>query len=103
MSRPPCFFAMKEKQKALEEIERFFELARKTVKKDAEKARRYVKKARRKAMKVKVSLRKYKKNFCKKCNSYLIPGYNCKVRINKGVLSIKCLECGSYRRYKLKA
>ncbi len=37
---------------------------------------------------------------CKKCNRLLIPGRNCNVRLIKGFLTYKCLNCGSIKKVK---
>ncbi len=66
-------------------------------------ARRYVELARKIGMKYLVRMpRRYKKNFCKKCLSYLIPGKNCRVRLKKGKVIISCLVCGEKKRYPFK-
>lgn len=46
-------------------------------------------------------LREKRKLFCKKCLSYFFVGKNCKIRINHGIKSVKCLNCGNISRYKL--
>ena len=44
----------------------------------------------------------FRRRICKSCNSPLIPGRTATVRIEKGVLSIKCLKCGRIRRFPFK-
>ena len=57
-------------------------------------AKRYVTLARKIAMKYKISIpSKLKRQFCKKCNSFLIPSINARVRLNKGKVVYLCLEC----------
>jgi hypothetical protein len=35
---------------------------------------------------------------CKNCNSFLVPGVNCRVRTHASRVVITCLDCGSIRR-----
>ena len=60
-----------------------------------------IKKAKRLAMNKKVSLKDFKKRFCKKCYS-LFSSKNSGIRIKKGFKIIKCNSCGQINRYKLK-
>ena len=80
--------------------------ARETIKDDAELSKRYVYLARKIAMKAKVRIpRKWKLWICKKCNTYLLPGYNARVRIRENRMShliITCLNCGNQKRYYLR-
>lgn len=63
------------------------------------RANRYVELARKIGKRYNVRMpKKYKKRFCKKCNYYLLPGYNCKVRLQKSKIVITCLNCGNYVR-----
>lgn len=83
----------------LDSIQKLFVLARKESKKRPTLAKKYVALARKLAKRNNISLKKFKKKFCKKCNIYFVPGRNCKVRLSKGKISIKCLGCGTYARY----
>jgi len=49
--------------------------------------------------KVKIPDKRY---ICKKCNAYLIPGKNATVRIRKNRIVIKCLMCGTVKRFKIR-
>lgn len=84
-------------EKILNEINDFFEKA----KTNPELAVRYISQARKIARRKNISLKSYRKLFCKKCSSYFT-SKNSQVRIKKGIKSIKCLKCGSYRRYSIK-
>ncbi|NCO11567.1 hypothetical protein CO038_01225 [Candidatus Pacearchaeota archaeon CG_4_9_14_0_2_um_filter_39_13] len=55
-------------------------------------------KMKRLAMKYKISLKDYRKKFCKKCFSDLQKG---KIRITKNYKTIECKECGYKNRWKL--
>jgi RNase P subunit RPR2 len=65
-------------------------------------ARKLIKEARelakRKNYRMPAELRE---KFCNKCNSFF-NGKNVKIRINKGKISKKCLECGYIFRKKFK-
>ncbi|MEA2054127.1 MAG: ribonuclease P protein component 4 [Candidatus Thermoplasmatota archaeon] len=62
-------------------------------------AGRYVEIARKIGMKYLVRIPKaYKKRFCKKCNSYLLPGKNCSVRLKKKRIVVSCHNCGNIIR-----
>jgi len=67
---------------------------------------RYVETARRIAMSAKVRLpTKYRRQICKECNSLLVVGDNCRVRIKQRRephLVVTCLNCGSHTRMLLK-
>lgn len=60
-----------------------------------DRARRYVSLARRIGRRTQTSA---KGEYCKECNSYLIPGVNCRVRMTGGRRSITCLGCGNIKR-----
>ena len=86
----------------LNNINKLFILAKKESRKRPKLAKKYVALARKIAKRSNISLKKYKRKFCKKCNTYFVPGKNCKVRLSKGKISIKCFECGDYSRYLYK-
>ncbi|MHA1859951.1 MAG: ribonuclease P protein component 4 [Candidatus Asgardarchaeia archaeon] len=91
---------------AIQRIGILLSKARETIKDDAELSKRYVYLARKIAMKARVRIpRKWKIWICKKCNTYLLPGYNARVRIRENRMShliITCLNCGNQKRYYLK-
>jgi ribonuclease P protein subunit RPR2 len=65
-----------------------------------ELSNRYVELARKISMKVNVPIpRELKRKFCKKCNHYMVPGKNCRVRIGSRV-RYTCLDCGHIMRYE---
>jgi len=67
---------------------------------------RYVDLARRIAMSAKVRLpTKYRRRICKKCNSLLVQGSNCRVRLRQKRephVVVTCLNCGHQTRYLLR-
>jgi len=60
-----------------------------------------IKKAKKLAMSRKIMLGEYRKRFCKKCCS-LFNSNNSEVRIKNGLKIIRCKECKTISRYKLK-
>lgn len=45
--------------------------------------------------------KEFKRRFCKKCFSFLVPGENSRVRTNpkQQAIIVKCLECGNIMRF----
>lgn len=85
---------------ATERIERLQELAREAVREgEEERARRYVRRARRVAERNRLQLpREFVRFTCDRCDSYLVPGVNARVRLQKGHVVITC-DCGEHQRY----
>jgi ribonuclease P protein subunit RPR2 len=72
---------------------------RMTIENKEEFAQRYVKLARKIGMKYLVRIPyAYKRNFCKNCLSYMIPGKNCRIRLKKKKITTTCLVCGKHIR-----
>ena len=93
----------KDRVLAQERITRLFSLSGKVFKESPELSNRYVKMARDLGMRFRVKIpKKYKKEYCKKCHSYLKPGLSSKVRLSQKrqpKLVISCLTCGNIMRY----
>ena len=88
---------------ALERISILFEQAQLQCKEYPELSRRYMILATRMAERYKVHLTKdQKRKCCKKCHAYLVQGSNSRVRLQHGILVIRCLECNQLRRMKYK-
>jgi ribonuclease P protein subunit RPR2 len=84
---------------AKERIEKLFTLAESTASEgDRERSRKYVLLARRIGMKLDIPVG-HRKEFCRECSSYLLPGRNCRIRISNRRLAITCLECGKISRF----
>ncbi|MFH1585594.1 MAG: hypothetical protein ABIB79_02415 [archaeon] len=80
------------KTEAKKEIKEFF--------KDIQsKSPKNIKKIKRFAMRHNIPLNEFRKQFCRKC---LVPYKNPKIRIRKGIKSVKCIECGYIARWKMK-
>jgi len=86
---------------ARERIKILYELALKEAREgDESLARRYIDHMVNLSTKYNVRIsREMKRNFCKKCHTVLIPGKTAQVRLKKGKIVIKCLKCGTYKRY----
>ena len=95
------------KQIALQRVHTLFRLAREVIHEDPELAQRYVKIARKIAMGTKLRLpREYKRLVCKHCKSFILPGVNCRVRIQsrrEPHVVMTCLDCGRHSRVPLKS
>ena len=90
----------KEKQGSIarERIEKLFEEAEKAFPKEPALAKRYVELARKISTRTNTPVpASLKSRFCKKCNAYLMPGKNAKIRTKNRAVITACLECGSIR------
>lgn len=82
-----------------ERIDILFELADNEFSRHPERSHRYVKLARNISTKYNIQMPlKWRRRFCKNCYKFLKPGQNCKVRLYKGKVHFKCLECGQMMR-----
>ncbi len=85
---------------AVERIDTLFTLAERVFPYDRELANRYVSIALAVQQKARIRMpRRWKRRYCKKCHSFLVPGVNARVRLRDGHVVIKCLECGYIMRY----
>ena len=84
---------------ASERINILFNEAKRMFDEDSKLSDRYVKLARKISMKYKVKIPpEFKRNFCKNCHGYLVPGKNLRVRTNKGHMVYYCLNCKHFMR-----
>ncbi len=89
----------KQQDIALERIKDLFLEAEKRFKDKPYLSHRYVEMARKIAMKIKVQIpQELRRRFCRKCNHYLMPGVNCRVRHRRGKVVYTCLDCGGLKR-----
>lgn len=95
------------KQIALERIHTLFRLAIEGIHENPEQAQRYVSIAKRISMTTKVRLpSEYRRQVCGHCKRFILPGVNCRVRIQQRRephLVITCLDCGGHMRFPLKS
>jgi|TARA_Y100000310_G_scaffold281258_1_gene301608 ribonuclease P protein subunit RPR2 len=91
------------KKVAKERILELFKQAKLKFKGNKSLANRYVGLARKIAMKYRLSIPKdLRRKFCKKCYKYLVPGVNCRIRIQKGKRVLLCMECKYISRIHFK-
>ncbi len=94
------------KRIALQRIRTLFRLAREIFHEDPALAQRYVDMARKIAMGANVRLpREYRRQVCRHCKSFILPGVNCRVRVKQRRephVVITCLKCGKQMRIPLR-
>ena len=94
------------KQIARERIQTLLDEAKNVGKNDPKLAAQYVKSARRIAMAARIRLPvDFRRQTCKSCNSLLIQGFSCRVRVKQKRephVVITCLNCGNQTRIMLK-
>ena len=85
---------------AAERIERLHELARAAATEgNHDRARYYVRLARRVAERNRLTLpREFRRFTCDRCDAYLRPGQNARVRLRDGHVVVTC-DCGAHARY----
>jgi ribonuclease P protein subunit RPR2 len=87
---------------AKERIETLFKLAKVTVHENPNLATQYIETARKIAMSARVRLPiEYRRQVCKHCKSFILPGINCRVRLQQKRephMTITCLKCGGKTR-----
>ena len=95
------------KQIAMDRVHTLFRLAKEVIRQDPELAQHYVKVARKIAMAIRLRLPKeYRRNICRHCKSFILPGVNCRVRIQQKRephVVITCFNCGKHSRIPLKS
>jgi|SRR3989344_4900131 len=88
------------KELAKEEIINLFTKAENVFKQNKTKSNEFIKKARKLAMQKNIKISKeFKRKYCRHCNSYLVPGKNCRVRTQPGRVVYTCLECKKFMRF----
>ncbi|SEH11590.1 ribonuclease P protein subunit RPR2 [Natronorubrum sediminis] len=85
---------------AAERLERLHKLAREAAaNREDDRARKYVRLARRVAERNRLELpREFRRFTCDRCDSYLRPGVNARVRLQDDHVVITC-DCGALARY----
>ncbi|MFB6083916.1 MAG: ribonuclease P protein component 4 [Halorientalis sp.] len=89
-----------EEELAAERIERLQALAKAAVSAgETDRARTYVRRARRIAERNRLSLpTEFRRFTCDRCDAYLRPGVNARVRTRDGHVVVTC-DCGGHARY----
>lgn len=94
------------RQIALQRVHKLFSLAKEVIHENPELAQRYIKIARKIAMRTRLRLPKeYRSLVCRECKRFILPGVNCRVRIQQrreSHMVITCLNCGGHSRIPLK-
>jgi len=94
------------KQIAKQRIQSLFQKAKNVYRANPQLSSRYIETARKIAMAAKIPMPTvYKRQICKKCNTLLVQGDNCRVRIRQKRephVVITCLSCGSKTRIPMK-
>ncbi|MDH2904771.1 MAG: hypothetical protein PXX82_00220 [Methanomassiliicoccales archaeon] len=84
---------------ARERIEKLFAMAKQLAREGTkERSRQYVGLARRIGMKLDIPVG-HRREYCRNCNSILIPGVTSRTRIVRGRAVITCFNCGKASRY----
>jgi ribonuclease P protein subunit RPR2 len=95
------------RQIARQRVRTLFALANKTFREDPALAQRYAQTARKIAMAAKIRLpMEYRRQICRHCKSFMIPGINCRVRTQQRRephVVITCLNCLKHTRIPLAA
>ena len=93
----------KRREIALERIYRLFEIAESEFAKHPERSKRYVELARKLGTRNRATIpAELKKQFCKKCGTFLVKGKNAEWKEIGEVVEIKCSECGYCFKKSLK-
>ena len=94
------------KQIAMHRVRILFSLAKQNAQSEPELAQRYIRLARKVAMRARLRLpREYRFLVCRKCKSFILPGVNCRTRIQprrEPHMVITCLSCGKITRIPIK-
>ncbi|MFQ6094945.1 MAG: ribonuclease P protein component 4 [Candidatus Bathyarchaeia archaeon] len=97
---------MSAREIASQRVHRLFQLAMEIIHTDPKLAQRYVEIARNIAMRTRLHLpREYNRMVCRHCKNFILPGVNCRVRIQprrETHAVITCLICGGHMRIPLK-
>jgi len=90
------------KELALSRIKKLLKLAGENSKAHPERSRRYVELAKKLSSRYNATIpAELKRKICRKCDAYLVPGYNLTVRADPKTRTMvyTCAECGSKRRH----
>ena len=93
------------KETAWKRIAKLLDLAEANLKKHPERTRRYVELAKKLSSKYNATIpREQKRKICKKCDAFLLPGFNLAIRADKNTKAMvyTCLECGHKKKYVYK-
>jgi len=87
---------------ASERMKILLKMARENVKDNPDLAQRYTNLARELGMRFKIRIpQEYRRLICRHCKSFILPGVNCRVRLQRRRephIVITCLNCGGHMR-----
>lgn len=90
---------------ALQRMEYLFSLAKSIFKEEPNLARSYVEIGLKIGMRARVRVPVYwRRQICRKCKSFLVPGINLRIRLRSGPRShvtYTCMECGGKKRFHI--
>ncbi len=93
------------KKIALQQIHQLFQLAKTTINEDEKLAQRYIAIARKISMASRVRLPlEYRRQICKGCKKLILPGINCRVRLQQRRephITVTCKHCGEHMRFPI--
>ena len=88
---------------AAQRMWRLFELAKREYAEHPDRSERYVQLIRNISMRNRMGIpREIKRNICKHCYAFLVPGNNVRYRLKEGYVVISCQRCGKEMRYPYK-
>ena len=105
MSRKKIYMAKKVQNKIANRriIQLFLTAEKMALSGNIDLANRYVEISRKISMRYKVAIPlEFKRRICKDCYKYLLPGFNCRVRLSRNRLIIYCNSCKKYTRIPIK-
>jgi ribonuclease P protein subunit RPR2 len=87
---------------ASERMKMLLKMARENIKENPDLAQRYTDLAREFGMRFKLRIpQEYRSLICRHCKSFILPGVNCRVRLQRRRephIVITCLNCGGHMR-----
>jgi len=89
---------------ANERIEILFAMVDEETKKGrTARAKRYLDLAQKLGMRYNISISRWKRSFCHECKTYYEFPQNASIRLKKGRIIVRCLNCGHVSRYPYKS
>lgn len=88
---------------AIKRIKYLYKKSLEVFDKDPDLSRRYIKILLEIKRKANIKLiRELRNKFCKKCYTVWIPGKTLSIRVRRGKVIYKCLNCGYVKRFKIR-
>ncbi|RIB35255.1 MAG: hypothetical protein BXU00_02755 [Candidatus Nanoclepta minutus] len=94
---------MNNRKIAIKRIKYLYKKSLEVFDKDPDLSRRYIKILLEIKRKANIKLiRELRNKFCKKCYTVWIPGKTLSIRVRRGKVIYKCLNCGYVKRFKIR-